>query len=328
MSSLNKILSALLVVQVVLVLGMRLGEDEPLKLQTIEVLPGFSADTVTKLEIWSAPKTDGGPKQDNVALEKTDGAWTIAGTEGFGADEAKVDELLKALKGLRSRTVVLESSTYHDKLEVSADTYQRKVTVIAGGEARTFYVGTSPSFKNVHVRVEGSDQVLLVNEFGATQLGARAWNWVDKSYHEIPEDQVWAVEVSNAKGRYKLDKDPQTKAWTDLSRTDTLDATTVSEIVRKARSISLEAPVGKTPAPAYGLDAPLATVTLTTGTSTVAGLPPPSTETVTVTVGKKLDAENRYYVKASNQPYIVQVAGAGVDALVDKGAADLVKTGE
>ncbi|CAN0587228.1 unnamed protein product, partial [Laminaria digitata] len=89
--------------------------------------------------------------------------------------------------------------------------------------------------------------------------------------------------------------------------------------------INIEAPVGKTEAPEYGLASPLATVTLTTGTSTIAGTPPPSTSEVVVKVGKKLEADNQYYLKASNNPYVVKVAAWAVTPLLEKGKEDLAK---
>lgn len=325
MNGLNKILSGLLLLQVVVLLGMRVGSEDSLRVRSLTVLEGYDAAEVEQIAIWGAPKEGSGPSQESVVLEKTNGKWTIGGTDGYPADEAKVEELLETLGTLRSRTVVVESDVYHDKLEVSPEKYQRKVTVTQGGKPTTFFVGSSPSFKNVHVRLDGSDQVLLVNEFGASQLGSRAWHWVDRKYQDIPEDQVWAVKIDNAKGTVQLEKDPASKSWAALGITEDLVKSTVDDLVRKARTINMESPVGKTVAPEHGLDSPLATVTLTTGTSTVAGAPPPTTETVTVRIGKKDEAKNQYFVKSSKSDYVVRVAGWAVSPLVEKGREDLVE---
>lgn len=325
MSKLNKILGAALIVQVVLLLGMRMGGDDGLKVRSLTVLDGFDAKKVDKVTIWGPPKEGTGPDQESVILEKVDGKWTIGGTDGFGADETKVEELLGTLGGLRSRTVVLESATYHEKLEVSPDKYQRKVTVTQGGKDTTFFVGSSPSFKNVHLRLDGQDQVLLVNEFGSSQLGSRAWHWVDRKYQDIPADQVWQVRIENAKGRIQLERDPATSTWAALGVTGAPNKSTIDDLVRKARTVNLETPLGKAAKPEYGLDSPLATVTLTTGTSTVAGAPPPTTQTVTLKIGKKDEAKNQYYAKSSKSDFVVRVAGWAVTPLVEKGPEDLVK---
>ncbi len=325
MTGLNKILAALVVAQAGLLVGLQMQGEDTLKVTSVTVLEGLDTSKVTQLSIWGAPKEGSGPAQESVVLDKVNGAWTIGSTDGFAADGKKVDELLKTLEGLRSQTVVLEGAAYHNKLEVSADKYQRKVTLQAGETTQTFFVGSSPSFKNVHVRLEGSDQVLLVNEFGSAQIGSRAWHWVDRTYQDIPEDQVWQVRVDNSKGSLQLDKDPTSLAWAVLGQDGEVDAAAVKSLVGKARTINIEAPVGKTEAPEYGLASPLATVTLTTGTSTIAGAPPPSTSEVTLKVGKKLEADNQYYLKASNNPYVVKVAAWAVTPLLEKGKEDLVK---
>ncbi len=328
MSSINKILSLFLIVQVALLLGMRMGDDDGLKLTSIMVLETLDSDTVSEITIMGAPKEGTGPDQESVVLAKVNGQWTIGGTDGFAADTKKVDELVTSLKALQSRTVVLEGAAYHDKLEVGADKFQRKVSVKDGAKTHTFYVGTSPSFKNVHIRLDGSDQVLLVNEFGASQLGSRAWHWVDRKYQDIPDDQVWQVRIDNAKGSLQLDRDPVSKNWAALGISGELDANTIRNLVNKARTLNLETPVGKTLKPEHGFDAPLATITLTTGTATVAGAPPPSTETVTVKIGKKLEAHNQYFVKSSKSEYVVRVAGWAVSPLIEKGKDDLIKKAE
>ncbi|MCA9553866.1 MAG: DUF4340 domain-containing protein [Myxococcales bacterium] len=326
MTNLNKILAGLMVAQLALVVGVELrNTDQAMTMKTVTVLEGLDPAQVDKLAIWGPPKRGDGPTQESVVLAKVNGAWTIDGADGFPADDAKVKDLLDRLKELTSRTVVLEGSKYHDKLEVSPEKFQRKVVITAGGKDRTLYVGTSPSFKNTHVRLDGSDQVLLVNEFGPNDLGSRAWHWVDRKFLDIPADDVWAIQIQNAQGSLQLEKDPATKAWAVLGLTEPLNTATVEDLVRKARTLNLETPAGKTSKPEYGLDAPLATVTLTTGTSTVAGAPPPTTEKVVVQVGKKLDAENQYFVKTSKSDYVVRVAAWGLDPLVTKGMKDLIK---
>lgn len=328
MSNINKILSLFLVVQVALLLGMRMNSDEGLKITSVTVLEALDLETVSEISILGAPKEGTGPDQESVVLAKVNGQWTIGGTDGFAADTKKVDELVSSLKALQSRTVVLEGAAYHNKLEVSADKFQRKVAVKDGKKTHTFYVGTSPSFKNVHIRLDGSDKVLLVNEFGASQLGSRAWHWVDRKYQDIADDKVWQVRIDNSKGSLQFDRDPVTKIWAALGVDGPLDDGVLTDLVSKARTLNLETPVGKTAKPEYGLDTPLATIVLTTGTATVAGAPPPSTETVTIKIGKKLEAQNQYFVKSSSSEYVVRVAGWAVTPLIEKGKEDLVKSPE
>lgn len=328
MTKTNKILIAVLVLQVVLIMGMRFGGESKLDYTATRVLPTLEADDVTSLQIDGPPKTGDGPPQNSVTLTKKNGAWGVASADDFPVEATKVKELLEKLESLTSRTRVLDSGTYHEKLEVAPDKFQRKVTLDAKGTKTVLYVGSSASFKNVHVRVDGQDAVYLVNDFATTDVGDRAWNWVDRDYVKLDKANVWRVDVKNAKGTLTLEKNPVDNLWAALGVTEPLDKTKVDDLVRKATQIDMEAPVSKAAKPEFGLDSPLATVTLVTGTSTIAGTPPPKTDFVTVKVGKKIEAESAYYVKASTSEYVVKVQAFGVEPLVNHTKDDLLKKEE
>ena len=329
MSRLNQILLVLLAVQSLGFVMSRAFEDDPTDQKTVKFFADLDADKVTAIAIEGAPpsKKDD-PPQEKVKLTKVDGKWGISGADDYPVDKTKVDELLTTLGKLKSRNTVLNSSTYHDKLEVAADKFQRKLSITAGDATTVLYVGSAPRFKNVHVRPDGGDEVYLVNDFGTTQLGDRAWSWVSREYINVPNDQVWQVSVKNGKGEVSLERDPVSKQWAVVGLTKPMDDSTVSDFVRKASSVNLESPVGKTVDPSYGLSEPGATITLTTGTSTAAGLPPPTTETLTWKVGKKIGEANQYYVKSEKNAYVVKTAGWALEPLLTKTTADFAKKEE
>ncbi len=328
MNKTNKILIALLMLQATVLMGMRLksSDSEQKRNERTKIFAGIDAESITALQIWGPPKKGDGPDQSTVGLEKKNGVWGLANADHYPANDESVKELVKKLVGLTSRTTVLTGSKYHDKLEVSPETYQRKLTVKFGSEERTFYFGTSPSFKAVHVRQDGQDDVLLVNDFGTNDLGERAWNWVERKYHDVPDDEVWQVTLQNAKGELRLDRDPTSRQWAALGVEGELDTSVINNIVSKSRSVNLEAPVGKGVKPAYGFDSPQATITLTVGTSTIAGTPPPTTKTVTFKVGAAAPGKKKeYFVKSSLSEYVARVGEWAVKPLVEKGREDLAK---
>src|SRR5687768_8030382 len=160
MSKQNLMLVALLGVQLLIIMGMRFGGDDHAITKSVAFLEGYDADKVTKIQILGAPKEKDGPEPESIALEKSGSTWGVATADGFPADQTKVKEFLEKLKKMNYRNKVVTSSKYHDKLEVSADKYQRKVIITQDGKDQTFFVGTSPSFKSLHVRLDGSDNVL------------------------------------------------------------------------------------------------------------------------------------------------------------------------
>lgn len=325
MTKTNKILIGLLLLQVVLIMGMRFGGESKLDYDRVAVLESFDPEAITQIEILGPPQKGDGPTQNSVTLAKKNGAWGIANADEFPVEKEKVSELLEALKGLTSRTRVLDSSVYHEKLEVADDTFLRKITLTGGGAPKVLYVGKSASFKNTHVRVDGQDAVYLVNDLSTSDIGDRAWHWVNRDYVKIPKAEVWSVNVTNPKGSMTLEKSAVDGQWAAVGLDAPLDTSVVDDLVRKATTVNMEVPVGKSVKPEHGLDSPIATVTLVTGTSTIAGTPPATTKDVTVKIGKKLDAENQYFVKSSESDYVVRVQAFAVTPLIEKTRADLVK---
>ena len=324
MNKQNLILVGAFALQVLVIMGMRLGTEERGAPKSAVFMEGFDADKVTELEILGAPQAEAdGPPQNSVKLKKESGNWGIATADAFPADGTKVKEFLETLGKIKSRQVVVRSSAYHEKLEVSEEKYQRRVTVTQDGRTSTFFVGTSPSFKNLHVRRAGEDDVLMISDVSTGDFSDRAWGWVDRKYLEHEAKDVWALTIKNEKDTIVLEKNPQDDSWVAPGVPGPLKKSVIDDLVRKAGKMNLEEPVGKVAKPEYGLGA--ATVTLVTGTSTIAGVPPPTTETTTIQIGKKLAAQNRYYVKSSKNDYVVEVASWAIDPLVQKTKADLVE---
>ncbi len=324
MNSTNKILLGLLAVQVAAIMGMRAtSSNQKLAVRNTELFAALDAAKVQKLSIKGS--TEDGKSQNSVTLVKNGEKWVIGNADNFPAKSAEVTALLKTIASLRSHNNVLSGPKYHGKLEVAADKYQRKVTLTHEGKETIFYMGSSPSFKNTHLRLDGQDQVYMVNNLSHSDVGDRAWNWVERNYVNVPEAQLWAIKLTNSHGSLNLEKDPTSGNWTAVGLSGKLKDTEIKGLVAKAREISLETPVSKSEKPEQGFSAPLAMVELTVGSSTIAGTPPASTTIQTIRVGKKVSAENRYFVKSSTSDYVIKAANWAIDPLVNKQASDLIE---
>ena len=323
MNTTNKILTGLLTLQVLILLGMGFGGGRSrLALsETIDLLPGVEVAKISTLEILGPSKNVA--VQDKVKLERKADGWVVADSDDFPAKKTEIEELLKTLVGLKSRNKVLSGRTYHEKLEVSDEAYRRKVILTVGSETKTLYIGSSPSFKNIHVRVDGDDAAYQVTGLAESDAGARAWNWVERKYHTVPKEEVWSVTLKNQHGQIQADRDPASDTWAVLGLDKPTDKTKVDSLVSDAREIGLESPVGKSIKPEYKFDEG-ATLTLVTGTATVAGSPPPSTTSIMVQIGSQVGDKNRHYVKASSSPYVIEAANWEVSKLLELKQADLL----
>jgi uncharacterized protein DUF4340 len=327
MTKMNRILIGLLLAQIVLILGMGLAKEDTATTRVMKVFDNFDPAKVTHIKITSEPKDPSDanqPPQQSVELAKEGTAWGISTADNYPADGTKVQEMLEKLSKLKARGEVLKKATFHKKLEVAEDKYQRKVTLTHDGKTIEFFLGTSPSFKNVHFRRAGSDEVLQVGELTTWEVGARAWDWVNRTYVSFPEKDVWGVNLLNKNGRITMNRDAY-GTWHVEGASGELKKTVIDDIVRKASAINIEEPVGKTEKPEYGLADPTATITLTTGTSTISGKMPEEMKTEVIRLGAKIEKENRYYAKATTSQYVVTVAGWAVDNLVTKTTKDLLE---
>lgn len=327
MSKSNRILAVLLVVQAALILGMRLIDEQPTTTRLAAVFEGFDPEKVTQISIAGmAPEGQGvdAKPAPSVELAKDGSQWGISAADGYPADQKKVSEFLTKIGKLKSRGAVVTRSVYHRKLEVSDDKYQRMATLTHDGKELKFFLGTSPGFKNVHLRVAGKDDVVVVADLTTWEVGDKASDWIDRAYAKVPESDIWSMKLQNAKGTIQMDKASEGQ-WAVLGVTEPLKKSAIDDLLRKASGLTVEEPVGVAEKPEYGFDAPLATITLVTGTSTIAGAMPKETTTRTLKVGRKLEKDNRYYAKASTAKHVVQVAGWGVDSLLSKTAKDLVE---
>lgn len=324
MNKTNKILAVALVAQVVLLVAVSFAKDDMKIAPLGRVFETLVADKVTRIEVTGNSGTKDEPKLKTVVLEKSGDKWGVAGAENYPADATKISEFLKNVEKLKTSGPVVSKEAYFKKLEVAEDEFQRKITLTQDGQPITFFLGSSPGPKRVHLRKDGSKDVVLTEGLTVWEVGHRAADWVDKAYFKVPESDVWALSVKNEKGTIQLEKSPSGEwAMLGLKPDQKLKKSAVDDLVRKASSITLDEPLGKAMKAEYALDKPLATITLVAGTSTIAGQPPPSTTTHTVFIGAKTP-ENQYYVDSSTSDYVVTAASWAVESLTTKTASDLI----
>ena len=324
MSKRNRLMIIILVVQAaILVAGKVVPEGEGADNSSVVMLPDFDTEQVTKITIHGTRSSTKETMPKQITLVKKGDAWGMANADDFPVKSEEVNKALGLLKGLRSRTQVLEKSTYHDKLQVSETNFQRKVEVESKGQSRRFYIGSSPSFKTAHVRLDGRDAVYQVSDLSSYDLDVRPTKWVERSYLNIDSANIWSMVLKNAKGTIQLERSPEDGSWLVVGLEGTPKDTDVQSLLNKAGKVNLEAPVGRTMLPTHGLEAPLAKVTVMHGPATEDGNPPPNPERVELLIGAKAGESQRHFAKASNQEYVVEVASWAVKPLLEKAVSDL-----
>lgn len=168
------ILSALLILQIVLAVSLNLAREDYRAFDPQEKLLSFDAGTVDGIQI-------DGEGEEGLVLKKRDGLWQLPALSGFPADQGSVDRLLEKLAGLEKGWPVATTAGAARRFKVAEAAFERRLTLSQGGETRaTLYVGTSPGFRKVHVRVPDQDDIHAV-EFSAFEAGVKPGDWTDKA---------------------------------------------------------------------------------------------------------------------------------------------------
>lgn len=300
----NLILTVLLVLQLVVVAVV--FWPRPVASSGESLFPNLEVDDVIGVLIL-----DG--QGQSIRLARQGDGWVLPQAGDYPLLADKVPPLLDKVLALTADRLVTQTAASHERLKVADDDYERLVELeLDGGRIRRLYVGTAPTFGATHVRVGGEDEVYLTSDLSASDLGVEATAWVDRTYLDIPVDEIVAVTLENGNGRFEFSRAGETWTMAGLGADETLDTGAVQALVNRARLVSLLEPLGTESKPSYGLDAPQATVTLQTASEEG------GSRTYTLWVGAQDAESKRYVVKSSESAWYVRVNDLSVQDLVEK----------
>lgn len=311
MNRLQRILAVLLVVQIV-VSAIALW---PRKANTGGGGPLFAGLQAGDIVAMTLADLEG----NTLRLRQVAGSWVLPDFEDYPCKADTVTQALGKIVALNTRRLVTRTSASHKRLQVSSDSFVRRVEFETSGDGKYMvYLGSSPTYGTTHVRSEGSDETYLAGDLTPWEFSPAPQSWVDTSYLSLARDQIRTIAVSNAKGRWTLRKEGegQDAPWTlaDLQPGEEPARDTINLLVSRASSVSLLKPLGKTRRPEYGLDDPLAVVTIEKNDGTL----------VTLLIGAQDPADKSYVVHASTSAYHVRVSEYAVKAFVENARSDLL----
>lgn len=156
MSKFNKLLLSLFAVQLVLTAAIFFGDRSSANQHQQLALLDMAGEPIDHVSI-----DDGQGKQ--ATLVKVDGQWRLPEYHQLPADQATVKKALQALADTHSSWPVATTKSSHERFKVADDKYQIRITLASGDKKRgAIYLGTSPGFRQIHVRKAGQDAVYNV----------------------------------------------------------------------------------------------------------------------------------------------------------------------
>ncbi len=309
MTRTQRILSGLLVLQIVLA-AVVFWPRNAAAVESGPLFAGLNASDVVRLTITD---NDG----NTAELARQGDGWVLASGGNYPADAAKIEPILESVAAAQISRQVTTTAASHKQLQVAEDDFMRRVTLeTSSGETDTFYMGSSTA-NATYVRRDGDVPTYLVSDLSVWEIVPTAANWIDAAYVTLDRNNVTAVTLQNANGTFTFNKIGD-EEWTlaDLTEGETFNQGNFNLILNRAVSMRLTTPLGTEPQPEYGMDAPRATLTITTEENN-------ATSTYTLDVGQPLENGNPV-IKWSGSDYYVTITPFLVENMVNFGRDDFL----
>lgn len=227
----NTILFVLLALQVALIAFLyRPGQHAAPA--AANLFKSLSPDQLTSLMITNE-------QGKSISLLKKEG-WQVSPGE-FPADPTKIEGLIKKLADLKSSRLVSQSTSSHARLKVADGDFNRKVELGQGEAKTTFFLGTSPSAKSIHLRLSGAKEVYQINDLAAWEVQADKESWWQTKYVSHKSDDLTGLTLSNGAGSIELVHDAAKKSWQLKSAPETtLDPQRLETLLTSLLEITID----------------------------------------------------------------------------------------
>lgn len=303
MERLSAKLAAVLGLQLVLAaIVWSLGSDNT-AFKAKEPLLAFDAAKIDRIEIDES----GG---NAVTLTKQDGSWIIPSFAGFPADGAKVSGLFTKLGALKKGWPAASSAEAAKRFKVTDDIHERRIVLKSGGsQIGEILLGTSPTFRQAHIRA-GDDSNVYSAAFASYEAGAKGEEWMDRSSLNIPQDKIASISI----GDVTLERKDGKFALKGLAEGEKPDETAIYRLVGALTYPAFDAVTGKGPEAFAKLDRPSAEATIKKADGS------------SVVLKYKREAEGGAYLFASSaNGFLFRVSEAAIEPIVKAKRASLIE---
>lgn len=174
MNRFNQILVAVLAIQVVIAGGFYFGSSSPTAEQVQMALIEGDTNQIDHITISEG-------NEELVTLQKIDGQWKLNDYFLMPAVQSKVSNILSTLKSTNTSWPVATTKSSQERFEVADDHYQKKIVLSHDDKTlQTLYLGTSPGFRQIHIRRAGEDEIYAV-KLNSFDFPVQNTAWLDKT---------------------------------------------------------------------------------------------------------------------------------------------------
>jgi hypothetical protein len=174
MTRFNQILAGLFALQLVVAVGIGFVNRQPSVNDIQTALLTVDQKKIDRIVI------DNG-KFKKATLSKVNGKWELPDYHKLPASKALVDQILTSLSNTKNGWPVATTASSRERFEVSDDKFQTRIVLAKGDDTlETLYLGTSPGFRQLHLRRGGEDKVYTV-KLNNYDFPPENDHWLDKS---------------------------------------------------------------------------------------------------------------------------------------------------
>jgi Domain of unknown function (DUF4340) len=312
-------LAAALALQLAIVVGLGLRGDRMSRAAAGAALIDAKLDAVDQLVIDGPVAKDapgGSPAPSRVELVKRDSRWRLPGYHDAPADAARVTALIERVGKLQRGLPVATTDSAAPRFKVGDDEYERRLVASSGKQAvATLYLGSSPGVRKSYVRASGDASVCAV-ELAAADLVTAAGDWFDQGLLARDEKTIARIDVASAgAAAYTLRREAKDAgpAWQaqGLPGDRPVDAAKADALARSIATLRVHAVLGSSAHADWQQDAPALRLTMEDAQGKSVGW-----------VLSKPKSGDIYVLKASDQPWFLEVKEWAAKALLDAAAAD------
>ena len=137
-----------------------------------------------------------GLESNKAVLFKEGGIWKSDEYFGFPLSQDKIESLFLDLKDLKMSWPVGKTLLAAKQFSVTKEKFEKKLDFFEGGELLgTVYLGTSPSFRKSHIRVEGEENTYAV-KFSSYEYQVKSKPWLDRRLYRLEREKVDQIKLS------------------------------------------------------------------------------------------------------------------------------------
>jgi hypothetical protein len=297
-------LSVLFLAQVILIFVLFLSDSDTGAYIQNDKLLNLQLDSLDRIVVEQ-------PEGRTLVLEKQDGIWVLPDYFGFPASVGKITRTFGKLFDTKIGWPVATTDAAESRFKVSADQFERKLVFSSAKVTETLYLGTSPGFKKIHVRMDGSNTIYGIM-FSAYQAGTKAREWADQKFLHLPRGQIEGIELGDlvlrrADGKFTVE---------GISDAEMVVEGKIANLLADVSTLGFLEVLGKEEVPSFHLESPEFDFFIRSK----------SGERIQYRYGR-LDEKDQYVLKASNSEYFFKVSKYNLERLRDVQRAKLVQEG-